>query len=549
MKFDSKFKYLTTIILIISFLCSPFSLLIVEAIDGYQNNTASYNCYAYAINRVVINGVIYRPNSDFPIYQPGDISENSKNNFDSGINGYELGIIKCNVIKDLYAMGHSDISIYMYNENNYESNVDYDYYDFYDDLIRSIDFTSKELICFRVGLEDYHFMRYDNTTQSWYHKSGYDPIYKYTDNRGIPANDVAWVGSDTYDSDIIFLTYNKLLINIEESGIWEGEVTVKGGSYIEDDNYNYVYCCGNVACCNPNSICNCSTAAINGGKDVLYEITVNESGCYNISLSGGISAGFNYKIYSYDIYNGNYMILSEENHTIDVDKNLYFIASESNINRYFLIIDYGAENEFDIYINASATRGHTYAYESYSATQHLAYCECGESELQDHIIENGVCIACSAEHTHDYTDHYEQGTLIQHKAYCRCGEYKLQRHQLVDGECSLCGELHQHLFSYTWISNVTHQEVCFCGEEGRIKPHVVESDAFSGGAMYATCIVCGGRVSRSPQIILSVNKLPHTENGSYIRPDGIIVLVGEDIEAYLDGMLEFVYPDDNFETE
>ena len=33
--------------------------------------------------------------------------------------------------------------------------------------------------------------------------------------------------------------------------------------------------------------------------------------------------------------------------------------------------------------------------------------------------------------------------------------------------------------------------------------------------------------------------LPHTENGSYILPNGIIVLVPEDEEAYLNGTLEF----------
>ena len=73
--------------------------------------------------------------------------------------------------------------------------------------------------------------------------------------------------------------------------------------------------------------------------------------------------------------------------------------------------------------------------------------------------------------------------------------------------------------------------------------------SFTGGTMYATCLLCGGRVSRSPQIILSVNQLPHTENGSYITPDGIIVLADEDMETYFDGTLEFVYPDGNLETE
>ena len=47
----------------------------------------------------------------------------------------------------------------------------------------------------------------------------------------------------------------------------------------------------------------------------------------------------------------------------------------------------------------------------------------------------------------------------------------------------------------------------------------------------------------------TMNGLLRTENGSFILPDGIIVLVDEDIEAYFAGTLEFYYPDDNLETE
>ena len=358
-------------------------------------------------------------------------------------------------------------------------------------------------------------MRYDSATESWYNKSGYDPIFKYTDNNGIPANNVAWIGANTYDSDIIYVRYNKLQINVNQSGFFNGIITVKGG--VIDFN-SVLYCCGD-SCCNPNGICECANEVVNEGKDVVYEIDVPASTFYNIELSTESNSSFNYKIYSYNMYNGNYQILAQGsgnsttgavetvNLTVYDDYNDGSENWQYQVYRYYIRLDFGKVNTSDETVNVTIT------------------------------------------HNHDYTDHYENNTLLQHKAYCRCGEYKLQRHQLVDGECSLCGELHQHLFSYTWLSNVTHQEVCFCGEEGRIKPHVVESDAFSGGAMYATCIVCGGRVSMSPQIILSVNKLPHTENGSYIRPDGIIVLVDEDIEAYLNGELVFYNSSNNLENE
>ena len=52
------------------------------------------------------------------------------------------------------------------------------------------------------------------------------------------------------------------------------------------------------------------------------------------------------------------------------------------------------------------------------------------------------------------------------------------------------------------------------------------------------CKYCGQLVDFS--VIDSIpTDYPHTENGSYILPSGIIVLVPEDEEAYLNGTLEF----------
>ena len=41
---------------------------------------------------------------------------------------------------------------------------------------------------------------------------------------------------------------------------------------------------------------------------------------------------------------------------------------------------------------------------------------------------------------------------------------------------------------------------------------------------------------------LSNNNLPYTINGSYILPNGVMVLVDDDIDAYLDGTLVFINP-------
>lgn len=51
--------------------------------------------------------------------------------------------------------------------------------------------------------------------------------------------------------------------------------------------------------------------------------------------------------------------------------------------------------------------------------------------------------------------------------------------------------------------------------------------------------MCGG-LATSGLTILSVADYPHTINGSYILPNGIIVLAPEDIEEYINGALTFI---------
>lgn len=149
---------------------------------------------------------------------------------------------------------------------------------------------------------------------------------------------------------------------------------------------------------------------------------------------------------------------------------------------------------------------HTYnnSYSTHSATQHKAYCECGEYILEEHLnFKANPCSLCGEPHTHDYSDHYARETSLAHRSYCACGE-------------------------------------------SRLSAHVVSGS--SGGVLgKKRCIFCGEMVTTG-QSIMSTTHLPHTENGSYIMPNGIIVLMDEDIETYLDGTLEFIYPTDE-ETE
>lgn len=108
--------------------------------------------------------------------------------------------------------------------------------------------------------------------------------------------------------------------------------------------------------------------------------------------------------------------------------------------------------------------------------------------------------------------------------------------------CSYCNQYigsHTYDASYVWKNNKNHLATCICGATA-LKGHVVRSGSFTGNT--ATCLLCGGQASigfvdPGP---LSAEILLRTANGSYVLPNGVIVLVDEDIESYFAGTLVFV---------
>lgn len=106
--------------------------------------------------------------------------------------------------------------------------------------------------------------------------------------------------------------------------------------------------------------------------------------------------------------------------------------------------------------------------------------------------------------------------------------------------------IHDYTSSYIWKDNTKHYSVCVCVEmieEG----HAVSSDAYNSGASTAVCLICGGEASigfiqnrafNYTNILVEKNAHYITENGSFILPNGIIVLVDNDIAPYLNGELE-----------
>lgn len=107
---------------------------------------------------------------------------------------------------------------------------------------------------------------------------------------------------------------------------------------------------------------------------------------------------------------------------------------------------------------------------------------------------------------------------------------------------SISMPLHQHSYdsTYIWKNYTQHLSYCSC-KAFQIQGHIITSDAFSSSKKYATCLLCGGNAEKGFIQIDSIsNKIQYvTENGSFILPNGVIVLADEDIELYLNGSLEF----------
>ena len=96
---------------------------------------------------------------------------------------------------------------------------------------------------------------------------------------------------------------------------------------------------------------------------------------------------------------------------------------------------------------------------------------------------------------------------------------------------------HTHSNIYTWLDYNNHRESCSCGCSS-IQGHAITNEDYNSGNLYATCIICGGEAMVG-FIEMNGNNVLRTENGSFILSNGVIVLVDDDIEGYLNGTLIF----------
>lgn len=228
-------------------------------------------------------------------------------------------------------------------------------------------------------------------------------------------------------------------------------------------------------------------------EEVIIKIKVNDLSTYRFKYT-------NSTLISASLYDSsdNKIIY---NIILDNDNNMKCFGVQLSRGTYYLIIE---NISTSLSVNVSLQiEDHTHSYiysQIITENKHLASCStCGYETTLSHVYDNHICIHCGEETTlHDYDKNYVWMDLRTHTAECDCGVMTAQ-------------------------------------------PHVVSNNSFSSGSSYAACLLCGGNAEIGfTQLNINssiINKV--TNNGSFILPNGVIVLQDEDIEAYLNGTLKF----------
>lgn len=133
--------------------------------------------------------------------------------------------------------------------------------------------------------------------------------------------------------------------------------------------------------------------------------------------------------------------------------------------------------------------------------------------------------------------------------YLSVGTYYLQSNYVSSTasgtiNVSIVGEPHTHSYTMQYYNYKWHKLTCECGQTtGSTQVHtILQSEIING--RYATCLGCNHLLDLNSDMALvgGINSVSVTQvsiNGSYILPSGIIVLVDEDLDTYLNGTLVF----------
>lgn len=134
--------------------------------------------------------------------------------------------------------------------------------------------------------------------------------------------------------------------------------------------------------------------------------------------------------------------------------------------------------------------------------------------------------------------------------------YRRHYHNYEDHYCTMCNqytETHDYHDPYTWVNFSKHDATCGC-EATTQQGHAISSSGGSllgSGTRYKTCLLCGGSAEIGfVQLNATSTEIEYvTEKGSYILPNGVIVLVDEDIEAYMNHTILFQKKNNSLTTE
>ncbi len=103
---------------------------------------------------------------------------------------------------------------------------------------------------------------------------------------------------------------------------------------------------------------------------------------------------------------------------------------------------------------------------------------------------------------------------------------------------------HKHKFSYKYLNEKDHIKKCTCNiSSGSAKAHYVTKQIYDRNPNNIVCMGCLTKLDLSKDhvsiVLNSIQPIRKTEKGSFILPSGVVVLVEEEIDAYLLGKLQF----------
>lgn len=198
-------------------------------------------------------------------------------------------------------------------------------------------------------------------------------------------------------------------------------------------------------------------------------------------------------------------------------------VSASELNEYSCSTYGACEGDHDNLLYGNMMAVASYGNQDYYKCRYCRYV----APFSEIVEQNYSKVCCS-------TDYHRCVNTVNGLAY----EF-YEPHTLVDGVCTECTS---HDYNdCVYLNQLTHQRVCACGAMGGTERHYVTSG--NGINRFVPCAGCGYMLDMRDDIhegIMSITQV--SINGSYIRSDGIVVLVDQDIEAYLAGTLQFYHP-------